>query len=347
METTQRWKLPSITRKRATEQTAVACALPPLQTSALSERCEALTSRPLLCTPLEWSRVPVLDDTLAGIIEHVDGVRFAVILPPPLWQAALEALLGPAPRSHVPTEAERGALLYLLSQLVQPALGNDFYAAGVTTTHASLCAALCVSTIEDVAWTARCTVALGDASGATFILCPTRLVDAASFGFGHRNYVDVPVPCLISIGEVMLRASELRTLTDGAVILLDHFSIQQTTEGLFGAVRLTPVEASDVYWECDMQGNQLKLLRMKEDNPQPALQADLRDLPVRIHVELARMTLTFGELETLSPGQVLRLAKSAGDCVTLSANGLAIGEGEVVDVEGELGVRILRLSTSA
>ena len=32
-----------------------------------------------------------------------------------------------------------------------------------------------------------------------------------------------------------------------------------------------------------------------------------------------------------------------GDEVTLSANGLPIARGEVVDIEGELGVRVLRL----
>ena len=65
-----------------------------------------------------------------------------------------------------------------------------------------------------------------------------------------------------------------------------------------------------------------------------------RDLPVELTCEIARLTLPAHEVLTLAPGAVLALGKRVGDPVELVAAGRAIARGELVEVEGQVGVRV-------
>ena len=46
----------------------------------------------------------------------------------------------------------------------------------------------------------------------------------------------------------------------------------------------------------------------------------------------------------LRPGQVIELSRSPGEPVDLVVAGKRIGKGELVEIDGELGVRILSLA---
>ncbi len=66
-------------------------------------------------------------------------------------------------------------------------------------------------------------------------------------------------------------------------------------------------------------------------------------LPVMLEVELARIEVPLAELARLEPGAVLPLALDRRGLVTLRACERAVARGELVDVEGAVGVRILSL----
>jgi type III secretion system YscQ/HrcQ family protein len=65
------------------------------------------------------------------------------------------------------------------------------------------------------------------------------------------------------------------------------------------------------------------------------------DAPIELQVEVARFSLTLAELQRLRPGDVLATGRRIGEHVKLRIAGQAFAEGELVDIEGELGVRIL------
>lgn len=67
------------------------------------------------------------------------------------------------------------------------------------------------------------------------------------------------------------------------------------------------------------------------------------DAPIVVRVELGAVSLTAREWAELRPGDVLEAGRRVGDHAILRVAGRAVAEGELVDVEGELGVRILRL----
>ena len=73
----------------------------------------------------------------------------------------------------------------------------------------------------------------------------------------------------------------------------------------------------------------------------------LDELPVRLSFDLGERGIALGELRTLMPGYTFQLGRDVRRAVIIRANGRAIGEGEVVDVDGRIGVAILRLSNAA
>ncbi|MFL5320149.1 MAG: type III secretion system cytoplasmic ring protein SctQ [Myxococcaceae bacterium] len=82
-----------------------------------------------------------------------------------------------------------------------------------------------------------------------------------------------------------------------------------------------------------------------EENADQAEGGDLlNDIPLQIAVELSRVPITAEEVVALKIGQVLDLNRVPGEPVELSVNGKIVARGELVEVEGHLGVRILSLA---
>lgn len=69
----------------------------------------------------------------------------------------------------------------------------------------------------------------------------------------------------------------------------------------------------------------------------------LADAPIELHVELARVTLPLETLASLRVGQVLETGRAIGERVRLCAGSQVVAEGELVRVDGEIGVRLTRV----
>lgn len=69
----------------------------------------------------------------------------------------------------------------------------------------------------------------------------------------------------------------------------------------------------------------------------------LRDVPAPLVVELTRLRMNTSQVIRLKQGQILRLPRSPSDPVNLVVNGKLFARAELVDVDGEIGVRLLEL----
>jgi type III secretion system YscQ/HrcQ family protein len=69
----------------------------------------------------------------------------------------------------------------------------------------------------------------------------------------------------------------------------------------------------------------------------------VRDLPAELCVEVGRVPISVGELMALAPGAVIPLARPVNAEVTLSVGGRELAHGVLVEVEGEMGVQVLKL----
>ncbi|MBI5545532.1 MAG: type III secretion system cytoplasmic ring protein SctQ [Deltaproteobacteria bacterium] len=82
--------------------------------------------------------------------------------------------------------------------------------------------------------------------------------------------------------------------------------------------------------------------------PDEDMQADaadlLNDVPLQVAVELGRVPITAEELVSLHIGRVLDLGRAPGEPVDLSVNGKIVARGELVEIEGQLGVRIVGMA---
>lgn len=70
----------------------------------------------------------------------------------------------------------------------------------------------------------------------------------------------------------------------------------------------------------------------------------LADVPLQIAVELARVSVSAEDVVSLRVGQVLDLGRLPNEPVELSVNNTIVARGELVEVEGQMGVRILSLA---
>lgn len=71
--------------------------------------------------------------------------------------------------------------------------------------------------------------------------------------------------------------------------------------------------------------------------------SDLGDLPVRLTFDLGERHLTLRELAEMGAGHVFDLGLPPRGSVNLRVNGLRVGEGEIVEIDGRLGVAVTRI----
>ncbi len=168
----------------------------------------------------------------------------------------------------------------------------------------------------------------------------------------HR-LAGVQVPLCIEAGYGFLPAREVLALQPADIVMLDHFGPKPVTGGpvwlrLGGGVFPAHLDGAGV---TVLGSFHLRAQAMAEQptDERPAGAADpapptneslLRELPVQITCEIGRVTLSAREVLELRPGAVLPVGRPLAGPVDLTAGGRVIAHGELVDVEGEIGVRV-------
>ena len=67
------------------------------------------------------------------------------------------------------------------------------------------------------------------------------------------------------------------------------------------------------------------------------------DIAITLTFDVGRTEVTVGELARLGAGSILELGRGPDELVEIRANGRRIGRGELVEIDGAVGVRIIRL----
>ncbi|MER3427739.1 MAG: hypothetical protein C4334_06515 [Pyrinomonas sp.] len=171
----------------------------------------------------------------------------------------------------------------------------------------------------------------------------------------------------ITIGEAQVDGANIEGLERGDIVLLEGSALHWFGKELVGKARIGIGETAScgIIGHLTTQGGRLKLeierfaverdreterLKMAEEETKK-LEANeeavrlLDGLMLTVRVEMTARRLTLDELARLRIGQILDLGCSATDPVALIVDGKRIATGELVDVEGRLGVRILQLSS--
>ena len=72
----------------------------------------------------------------------------------------------------------------------------------------------------------------------------------------------------------------------------------------------------------------------------------LQDVPMVVEAEMGRSNKSVRDVLKFDEGSVVDFDKEEGDQVDLKVNGHLIAQGEVVEIDGNYGVRITRLISS-
>lgn len=67
------------------------------------------------------------------------------------------------------------------------------------------------------------------------------------------------------------------------------------------------------------------------------------DVPVQVVAVLGKKTISVKELVGFKMGQVIDLARPINETVDLVAGGKLVAKGELVDIDGKMGVRVTKL----
>jgi flagellar motor switch protein FliM len=304
------------------------------------------------------------DPVAAVVLEHVSGslhARAAIELDPGTAAVVCDrALGGDGTDAAVPTEpltdAERGALAYVAAR-VAAAARLPFVVRTIATSSGTLAGALG----DDGAAVLPARVRLGELDGLARMWLPESTLTAALFAERTPSMSAalsrVPLTVTVEAAWGTIEEPELRALQPGDALLLDESWLGPAEGGFTGDVRGRITGANRLSMRCALTPTEIRINELsagvspgaKEGSkmePETKTDATSRasDAPLEVSIEIARFTLPLSEVASLAEGEVLATGRAIGERVTLRANGQAIATGELVDVEGEVGMRILSLA---
>jgi type III secretion protein Q len=189
-----------------------------------------------------------------------------------------------------------------------------------------------------------------DELGLGFLAAAVRLVDIEKRSMS--TFDDLPVRLSLDVGWTDLSFATFRQLEKRDLILLDECWIAPESRIFLRAGRQvglpTEIEESRIvitgelgeimYDDADDD---------QDDDNESENEKTLDGIQMRVSFDLGQRSMTLGELRQLSPGYVFELGRPVRSAVNIRANGKLIGEGELVDVDGQMAVSILNLSLAS
>jgi type III secretion protein Q len=186
-------------------------------------------------------------------------------------------------------------------------------------------------------------ITAAERSGVGRLFIPTSAIDAAlnavpeSPWAGTLPAIQLDATC--RIGRSPLEQDAFEGLSAGDVVVFE--GIRQSDGKLMGPAALQ-TKSFTLHGEFAQEGFTLarSLTRHTLEIPMSATPANL---PVEVEIELGRIQLPIAELATLRDGSVLALHLDARQPVLLRVGDRAIARAELVELDGEIGARILNL----
>jgi type III secretion system YscQ/HrcQ family protein len=180
----------------------------------------------------------------------------------------------------------------------------------------------------------------------------------------------VPVFARIEAAQLDLGPQEIENLEIGDIVVLENHNLTKAASGYEGEVfvklgaglngglkgRLFSDESQSrlEILEVVFQEKPPEVVMVQEGEPQaePAEEGDnfaqteglLRDVEAPVIVELGRIRMNTAQVIRLRAGQILRLPRGPNDPVDLVVNNRLFARGELIEVDGELGVRLLQVT---
>lgn len=206
-----------------------------------------------------------------------------------------------------------------------------------------------------------CTLVVGGQRGQASLAAPADALLRLAVPRAPRVDPTLPVRASIVIGDARLPRREVARLAKGDVVVPDTLTLDprladtgrarlvvarsarafelELREGAFHVVRPTSLAAprAPSSWRPRNKGAPMS-------QPETDTLQSLADVEVELSIELARLEMPVTEVAALAPGVVVTTGRLVGERVALRAGERVLAWGELVDVEGEVGVRVTELA---
>lgn len=162
----------------------------------------------------------------------------------------------------------------------------------------------------------------------------------------------------VKTGSVILHQDEWEKIKKGDFVLLDQGSYDphrgtgiamlmlQTTPIFNVKIKQNKIELVDYafFYEDNMENKRENTREPVEKLPESEGEVvALKELPLYVTVEIARLKITLDQLMHLNPGNTLELPIHPDQGVSLAVNGQKVGRAELVYLGEQLGLRILEI----
>ncbi len=142
----------------------------------------------------------------------------------------------------------------------------------------------------------------------------------------------------LEVGVMTLPVSDLEEIEVADVIMMD------TSESIINQdihLRLISGERFKASINDEKITVKSGVIKMSNDNENDV--ANVGDLPVKLTFDIGDLELPFHEIESLTSGYIINLEKPFAEVVKIRSQNRVIGTGELVDIKGKVGVRIISL----
>ena len=176
----------------------------------------------------------------------------------------------------------------------------------------------------------------------------------------------------VEAATLELDSEDLNSLEPGDIIIIENHRLNLTPDGPAGSVfvKFGSGQNGGIQGQLINEGGQLRLqiteiviqeqpleatMTDSEEQAQHTTEPDdnlpqteglLRDIAAPVIVELGRLQMNTAQVIRLKTGQILRLPRGANDPVDLVVNDKLFARGELVEVDGELGIRLVQITGS-
>ncbi len=185
------------------------------------------------------------------------------------------------------------------------------------------------------------------------LVCASLIPAVPGTSAANGVFLNLPIALRLTVGETPLPFSRLQSIRQGDVILVTEPFMDDD-----GAITLVYGDAeARASWTiaARIDANQITVTappasRTATDMPESYTRGDepisLDQLPIRLSFDVGTKTLTLAELQALQPGATFALDRPAQEYLTIRANGAVIGSGQLVEIDGRLGVSVSSITAS-
>jgi len=175
---------------------------------------------------------------------------------------------------------------------------------------------------------------------------------------------DAPVTGRVEMATLDLSPDDLAHLELGDIVIIENHEVVKTADGMAGNVFVRLGAGKNGGLKAKLLEGEQQRIEITEivvqEHPVEDAMADeaeappkenlaateglLRDVAAPVVVELGRIRMNAAQLVRLHQGQILRLPRAPSDPVDLVVNGKLFGRGELIEVDGELGIRLVQIT---